>query len=773
MTRILKRRWLLPAVILAPLLGFVTLNLVFPLPVDKLQPRGSTVISDRNGELLRVFLSPDEMWRMNLKSNEISSVLKKAVLAYEDRYFYYHPGINPYSIARAAIANIKAGRVVEGGSTITMQVARLIEPKERTLWSKIIETFRAAQLELHYSKDEILTFYFNLAPYGGNVVGAGAASYLYFDKPAARLSVGEAALLAAIPNSPNEIRPDFNNDEAEAARERILDILLTRNENTEQQYHEAMAEPVPRERYPLPFEAPHLANYLMQERPAEERLQTTIDARVQRTVAGILKREKGVLASHGISNAAAVVIDNKTCELISLVGSIDFFDEEASGQVDGALAPRSPGSALKPFVYALAIGQGLVSPQSLLADVPQDYSGYRPQNYDDTYHGAVTVEDALIRSLNVPAVNLYAQLGSRGLYSFLKLAGVTTLPEKKEYYGLPLVLGGGEVNLLELSSLYSGLASGGRFSSCRILLTDPEPVSRQILSEGACYIITDILSRLQRPELPAVWEWSVNQPKVAWKTGTSYGHRDAWSIGYTPQYTVGVWAGNFDGKGARALVGAEIAAPILFDIFTALEDNNERWFAQPESVRRRRVCAISGLPMSPYCDASKTELYLPGISPQQECNIHRCVLVDDKSGYRLCPHCREGHKYHAVIYEQWPPQMATWMERNGYSITQIPAHNPKCTSLADGDGPVIYSPLARCDYKLRPGVDLKYQKILLDAKVSNSTANIYWFLDHNLIYSGPPTSQLFVTPTLGSHELICMDDEGRSATVTLNVVEPQ
>ncbi len=771
--RVLKRRWLLPAVILAPLLLFLALNLVFPLPVEKLQPRGSTVISDRNGELMRVFLAPDQMWRMNLKSDEISPVLKKAVLAYEDRYFHYHPGINPFAIARAAVVNLKAGRVLEGGSTITMQVARLIEPKERTLWSKMIEAFRAVQLELHYSKDEILTCYFNLAPYGGNVVGVGAASYLYFNKPANRLSIGEAALLAAIPNSPNEIRPDVNSDAARAARGRILALLRNQGSITEQQYREAANEPVPQQRYPLPFEAPHLATYLLQRWPGEERLQTTIDDRIQRTVAGILRREKGLLASQGISNAAAVVIDNQTGELLSLVGSIDFFDEKASGQVDGALAPRSPGSALKPFVYALAIGQGLISPQSLLADVPQDYSGYRPQNYDDTYHGAVTVEEALIRSLNVPAVNLYADLGSQGLYSFLKQAGVTTLPEKKEYYGLPLVLGGCEVNLLELSTIYSGLANGGRFSNCRMLLTDPVPASKQMLSEGACYIITDILSRLQRPELPAVWEWSVNQPKVAWKTGTSYGHRDAWSIGYTPRYTVGVWAGNFDGKGARALVGAEIAAPILFDIFTLLEDNGERWFAQPKSVKRRRVCAVSGLPMSPYCDASKTELYLPGISPQQECNIHKCVLVDDESGYRLCPHCREGHRYHEVVYEQWPAQVATWMERNGYSIAQIPSHNPKCTSLADGEGPVIYSPLAKCDYKLRHGVDPKYQKILLDAKVSNSTANIFWFLDRDLIYSGPPTSQLFVTPTLGTHKLICMDDEGRSATVTLNVIEPQ
>jgi penicillin-binding protein 1C len=486
-----------------------------------------------------------------------------------------------------------------------------------------------------------------------------------------------------------------------------------------------------------------------------------------------LDRERGSLYSKGISNAAAVVIDNESGDLLSLVGSLDFFDNDAGGQVNGALASRSPGSALKPFVYALGFEQGLITPQSLLADVPQDYSGYRPSNYDDTYHGAVTVEQALIHSYNVPAVNLYAKLGSRGLYSFLKRAGTSTLPQEKEYYGLSLVLGGCGVNLLELTNLYSVLARGGRFAPCRISTTQSRRPAVKLLSTGTCYMLTDILCQLQRPELPAVWEWSVNQPKVAWKTGTSYGHRDAWSIGYTPKYTAGVWVGNFDGKGARELVGAEIAAPILFDIFAALEEPGEvPWFSPPGDVDTRQVCAVSGMPLSEHCTTAKTDLYLPGISAQQVCSIHRKLLVDDETGYCLCFHCRQGHEYHEEMFEEWPAGIATWMERNGYPIKKAPQHNPDCGKVATGEGPIIYSPLAATEYKLRAGVDPEYQQILLDAKVSNETAKIFWFFDRELVYSGPPTSQLFVSPEIGSHSLVCMDDQGRSAEVEIMVRPP-
>jgi penicillin-binding protein 1C len=745
---------------------FSILIWLIPFPKEKLTPSPSTIVLDRNCELLRVFLSKNEMWQIPVSSEKLSPKLKMAVIGYEDRYFRWHIGINPVSLLRAAMVNIKAGRIEQGGSTITMQVARMMEPKERTYLNKLIETFRALQMELRYSKDEILDFYFNLAPYGGNIVGVGVAAHLYFQKSPDQLSLGECALLATIPNSPNLFRPDVDFQATITAREKVLKILLSQGRISRHQYEEALAEPIPEKRFEVPFMLPHLSTKLAQLYPQKHTLETTIDAKIQQRAESILQTHLSPMRSRSITNGAVVVIENETRNVLAMVGSYDFFDEKNQGQVNGAMAPRSPGSALKPFIYAIGIEQGLITPQSLLYDVPIEYSGYKPINYDEMYHGIVTVEDALIRSLNVPAVNLYAQLGNDGIHSFLNEAGISTLPKPRDYYGLSLILGGCEVTLLELTNLYAGLANGGKFRSYRWLKDQPEEQGKSLLSEGTCYIISEMLSQLRRPELPSSWEYATNLPKIAWKTGTSYGHRDAWSIGYTPQYTIGVWVGNFDGKGVPGLIGAEVAAPILFALFTALEKPAEnKWFIQPRGVSRRQVCAVSGMPLSKYCASAKEELCLPGKSPIQKCNIHQVIFVDKKTGSRLCSHCRIGRTYNEKIVEQWPAEIATWMARNGYPIEKIPEHFPGCSKLAAGDKPIIQSPSTNTEFKIRPAVALKYQKILLDASVSNRTQKIFWFLDGKLIYSGTPTEKIFIMPKIGSHNLLCMDDEGRASEV--------
>jgi len=747
------------------LIFFLTIWLI-PLPKEKLTPPPSTTVLDRAGKMLRVFLSQDEMWQIPISAEKISSTLKKAVIGYEDKYFYWHLGVNPIAIIRAAIANLKAGKIVQGGSTLTMQVARMMEPKERTIPNKLIEIFRALQLELCYSKEEILTFYFNMAPYGGNIVGVGAASYLYFNKSPDQLSLGECALLATIPNSPNLFRPDIDLQATNKARAKVLKLLHNSGKISPQQLEEALSEPIPEKRYDLPFLIPHLSTKLLQMYPQNSLLETTIDEKIQQLSTEILQTHLKPWQRQGINNGAVVVIENQSQHILAMVGSYDFFDEPNQGQVNGAMAPRSPGSALKPFIYALGIEHGLIAPQSLLYDIPVEYSGYRPINYDETYHGVVTAENALIRSLNIPAVNLTAQLGDNGIYYFLKEAGISTLPKPKEHYGLSLILGGCEVTLLELTNLYSGLANGGKFRSYRFLKAQLEEQGQQLLNEGACYIMSEMLSQLRRPDLPSSWEFSLNLPKIAWKTGTSYGHRDAWSIGYTPQYTIGVWVGNFDGKGVPALVGAEVAAPILFSLFTALEKSSDnRWFVQPASIDRRQVCAVSGLPLSKNCASVKDELCLPGISPNQPCNIHQLILVDKKTGKRLCSHCRIGRKYEEKIVEQWPVEIATWLERNGYPIEKIAEHLAGCSKLASGEKPVIRSPSDSAEFKIRPTVALKYQKILLDASVSNRTKKIFWFLNGKLIFSGTPAQKVFIAPKIGSHNLMCMDDEGRSSEV--------
>ncbi len=762
-------RWILaPAVVI--LLLFTVLDMLFPIPAESLHPASSTVVFDRNGMILRVSLAPDDMFRMPVQLDGIADALKDAVLAYEDRHFYRHFGINPISVIRAAVVDIKAGGFVQGASTITMQVARMIEPKERTICSKLIEVFRAIQLELRYSKDEILAFYLNHAPYGGNIVGVGAASYLYFDESPRQLSIGDAALLAAIPNSPSKLRPDVNHDAALRARAKVLRILEDQGRITPAQKAEALSEQVPARRYSLPFEIPHLSTHILMKNPGAECLVTTIDAGVQELAEDMLQTRLAPLRGKGIGNGAVVVIDNETRDVLALVGSQDFFDEEADGQVNGAMAPRSPGSALKPFVYALGLDRGLISQHSLLYDVPVDYSGYTPENYDACYSGAVTVREALIRSLNVPAVNLSARLGEGGIHAFLKRAGISTLPNPQEYYGLSLVLGGCEVTLLELTNLYAGLANGGRFRDYRILMTESCDRHLELLSPEACYILSEMLAELRRPDLPSVWEWSVDMPKVAWKTGTSYGRRDAWSIGYTPRYTVGVWVGNFDGSGVPELVGAEAAAPVLFGIIGSLEKNSRSgWFVEPAGVDHRQVCSVSGMPLSEHCSTARDELFIPGVSPYQKCNIHKKILVDKETGYRLCRYCRVGRECDERIVEQWPAEIATWLQRNGYPVDDIPEHYPGCPRIMAGSAPLINSPSVDCHYKLRHNVALEYQKILLDASVSNHSEKIYWFLDNELIFSGPSVERVFILPTVGVHTIVCSDDEGRSSEVKFTV----
>ena len=826
-----KRFWaLFPLVIIA---FFAIANWCFPLPKERLHPPSSRIVLDRNGEWLRAFLANDGMWRMSENNNTVSPLLHQAMLTAEDKWFYYHFGINPVSIATALYDNIKAGEVVRGGSTITMQLARLMEPKARNVPNKLIEMFRAIQLELAYSKSEILNFYFNMLPYGGNIVGTGAASRLYFNKPQHAISLGEATLLAAIPNSPEGLRPDKFPENARKARAKILDRLLAHRQISEQQWQEASQEPIPTKRYPLPFNAPHLSRMLVKRNrwdsaiTADGRIYTTIDAKVQKTATHILREylkaaAAGIanhhLQSHSASTGAIVVMDTQSRQVLAMVGSHDFFDQDASGQVNGALAPRSPGSALKPFVYALAIEQGLITPETLLFDVPVTYSGYEPVNYDGIYNGYVTAHQALARSLNVPAANLNARLKDITLHAFLTQAGITTLvPTRK--YGLSMVLGGCEVNLLELTTLYAGLANMGEFAPYQIVVSGQqsrmlrsensqhqsenlfaesrrlkaEGTSQRLFREETSFIITEMLTTSQLPantvKNPEAFESTMNLPKIAWKTGTSYGHRDAWCIGYSPKLTIGIWLGNFDGKGSPMLSGADAATPILFALFSALTgQDTHRWFTKPEQLKTREVCALTGAVPSPHCPAHKSDVYIPGISPVAICAIHKRIYVDGDTGYSLCSHCRNlptvvstedaqqnyttrtaHNSVETKIFEEWPAEAATWLAKNGFAVPVLPEHNPLCTGTIAGTAPVILSPTENTVYYIRDGIPLAHQKIQLSASTSNRTQQLFWFLDGELIFKGNAGEQYWLTPVKGEHTLTCVDAEGRSASCPLNI----
>ncbi|MCY4553936.1 MAG: penicillin-binding protein 1C [Candidatus Poribacteria bacterium] len=880
---IVENRWKAMAILpLFIILLFTIANWCFPLPKTRLHPPPSRIVLDRNGEWLRAFLADDGMWRFSSQQSAISRqqrtfsvnrkplvaesrkpkadgdfgispLLHEAMLTTEDRWFYYHCGINPVSIATALYDNVKAGEVVRGGSTITMQLARLMEPKARNVPNKLIEMFRAIQLELAYSKSEILNLYFNMLPYGGNIVGTGAASRFYFNKPQHAISLGEAALLATIPNAPERLRPDKFPENARQARAKVLNRLGARGQISEQQWQEALREPIPTKRHPLPFKAPHLSRMLVNgnrwntEATADGRIYTTIDAKVQETAVRILREylnasavsiaDSRRLQSHTTSTGAIVVMDTQSRHVLAMVGSHDFFDRSASGQINGTLAPRSPGSTLKPFVYALGIEQGLITPETLLFDVPVTYSGYEPVNYDGTYNGYITARQALARSLNVPAVNLHARLKNRTLHAFLKQAGISTLAPAKKY-GLSMVLGGCEVNLLELTTLYTGLANMGEFAPYQIVISrnsrQLSAISRQqegvtlpengfadsrepraeshfrqhLLRKETSFIITEMLTTSQLPvntvKNPEAFEMTMNLPKIAWKTGTSYGHRDAWCIGYSPKLTIGVWLGNFDGKGAPMLSGADAATPVLFALFTALtRQDTHRWFTQPEQLKMRKVCALTGAPPSPHCPTRKNDVYIPGISPVKACAIHKSIYVDDVSGYSLCSHCRNlpsnsSHQSSVVsrqlqegsvvatnislpdnrglttnknkkVFEEWPAEAATWLAKNGFAVSVLPEHNPLCTGTIAGTAPVILSPTKDTVYYIRDGVPLAHQKIQLSASTSNRTQQLFWFLDGELIFKGNAGQPYWLTPVKGEHVITCVDAEGRSANRPLHI----
>jgi penicillin-binding protein 1C len=764
----MSRIWFRRMVFIGPL-AMVFISLFFPIRTENLKKPCSQTIYERNGELLRVFLSEDEKWRIPVELEEVSGELKDFIVMVEDKTFAYHFGINPWALIRAFYLNFKNRKIVSGGSTITMQVARMMEHRDRTIFSKIIEIFKAIKLEILYSKDEILEFYLNIAPYGGNIEGIGAACYYYFQRCPSSISISQAALLTAIPNSPNELRPDINLDMAKEARDRILIKLKEKGAISAEEYREAINEKIMLAESGMPFKAPHFTDYL-HDRYKENRIYSTLDLQTQIIADNILKKHLSKLRRIGITNGAIIIIDNNTKELLSMVGSYDFRDSLHSGQVNGALSSRSPGSTLKPILYALGIERGLVTPHSLLSDVPTEYSGYSPENYDGKYHGLVSVDEALRFSMNVPAVNLLAHIKPENFISTLKRGGISTIDGKERNYGLSLILGGCEVKLLELTNFYSIFANGGIFKPLFMKMGESHDEKKRVFSEGISYIISELLSEVRRPDLPEFWKFTSDMPKVAWKTGTSYGHRDAWSIGYTRNFTVGVWVGNFNGASVPELVGSRVAGPILFEVLLSIVDEGDRiWFEKPKCVKRREVCALSGMVPNNNCPNRTEDYYIPGISPEEQCDIHKLFYIDTNTGYRITRKDLEGKEYKEKVYEVFPPEVATWMKKNGYPIEEVPEVHPESQEISSGDGPDIKSPQNNMEYIIMRSVPADYQKLPLEASVDNSVREIYWFIDGRIVYSGKPENIVFIQPEQGEHTIVCQDDQGRLSSVKILV----
>ncbi|QLA16986.1 penicillin-binding protein 1C [Desulfolutivibrio sulfoxidireducens] len=752
--------------VLAPIAAFLILDAVFPFPENRLSPAPSTVVFDRNGRPLRFYLAPDHAWRFPVTLAETAPVLTTTLMASEDRYFRLHPGINPLALARAALGNLLAGRVTSGGSTITMQVARLIEPKPRTLWAKIVEMFRAAQIETRHTKDEILAAYLNLAPFGGNIVGVGAAAYFYFGKPPDRLSLGEAALLTALPRAPSRFDPARDPGAATRARDMVLDQLAGRGAIGPKDAAEAKAVPVPAHLVDPPFLAPHICDLARARRPGQARLRTTLDPFAQKAAEEILKGRMERLRALGIGSAATVILDRKTRDVLAMVGSPYFFDAARSGQINGAVIRRSPGSALKPFLYAKAMDAGLIVPESPLLDIPTAFAGYSPKNYDGLFRGRVTAEKALITSLNVPAVRLLDAVGQQDFHALLVRGGLTTLDKPASHYGLSLILGGGEVTLLSLAGLYATLADGGEHVAPR-LFPDSPTTGIRLFSPEACALVTEILAQVERPDLPGGFERVLGVPAVAWKTGTSYGHRDAWAFGFSAEHVIGVWVGNMDATPVKGISGTVHAGPILFELFRAVETAGSRLpDPGPLNIAEVEVCAESHCLPGPFCDRRITVKTIPGKTRLAPCPIHKQIHVDVKTGLRLAGGCLERHDSRPEIVTEYPAELCAWWRSAGIAFASPPPPHPDCAEVAGGEPPRIVSPSASAPYTLRRDVPASFQRLSLSANVAAPATKVYWYQDGLLVAHGPAADRLFVDLSPGRHRLVAMDDLGRMDAVT-------
>jgi penicillin-binding protein 1C len=773
------------------LLLIVGADRLWPLPPA---PHYSPLVLAADGTVLHAYLNPTQKWRMKTELVEITPALQTAIISKEDRYFRYHLGVNPLAIVQAAGRNLFGHGRTTGASTITMQVARLLEPKERTFGNKLREMLRAVQLEAHLSKAEILQLYLNLVPYGSNIEGVKSAALLYFQQPPDYLSLAQTVTLAIIPNRPGGLVLGQNNPQILQERNRWLRYFGREKLFPAQDIADALLEPLDARRHPAPTLAPHLARRLVLARPGEALIQSTLRPATQAKAEDLARNYVRRLATLGISQAAVLVVNNQTHAVEAYVGSVDFQDPSAQGQVDGVRAVRSPGSTLKPLLYGLALDRGLVTPKTVLPDVPTNFQGFRPENFDKHCQGEVTMERALTYSLNIPAVRVLSEVGVDKFTGTLRQAGFRQVARDAPRLGLSTILGGCGATLEELTGLYSTLANGGRWSELKLLNenakvadattnaknTPSKRPSPFLISEASAYLLTDILAQRTRPDLPVDAAASRHLPRIAWKTGTSYGRRDAWSIGYNRQYTIGVWIGNFNGQGSPALTGADVASPLLFDLFNALAYNGKaEWFAPPASLDFRLVCAETGLVPGENCPNQLLDYYLPGVSGSQRCQHMQEALLTADGQYTYCRACAPASGYRREFFPNLRPEVLAFRESQGLPTRRLPPHNPACrlvrgTEASAPTGPeaapllAITSPAAHAEYVLNAS---EQQQLLLSCAATGEVRQVYWYVNDQFLKAAPATARVFFRPPPGEVKISCADDHGRTVDVRVLVRE--
>ena len=757
----------------------------FCLPKQLFVKPTSTVITSTKGHLLGALIAEDGQWRFP-HNDSVPNKFKTCLIQFEDEHFYKHPGFNPVSIFKAIQQNISAGRVVRGGSTITQQVIRLSRnDRPRTYLEKCKELILATRLELRASKENILAYWSSNAPFGGNVVGLDAASWRFFNRSSADLSWAEAATLAVLPNAPKLIYPGKNQQKLLAKRNRLLKKLLHKNVIDSLTYNLSILEELPQKPYALPQIAPHLLQKINKEKKGEF-VKTTINKRLQNQTNTIVKNHYNQLSKNGINNIAVLVLDVNTREVLSYVGNAPTTKKNQK-DVDIIDKPRSTGSILKPFLYAAMLDAGELLPNTLVADVPTNYGSYQPENFDKKYAGAISAKKALSKSLNVPTVRLLQKFGLEKFHDYLQKLKLRDIKKNPNYYGLTLALGGAESNLWDLCKSYASLASTvNHYTATSSFYFDNEFLNptfykdetidfgkksnqKIVFDAASIYLTFESLKEVNRPNADENWEFFDAAKEIAWKTGTSFGFRDAWSIGVTRDYVVGVWVGNADGEGRPGLVGIQTAAPILFDVFDKLP--NSSWFEKPfDEMTQVEICSKSGYRATKICEEKKLS-YIQNTGLKTEpCPFHININIDRSSTYQVNTSCESLENIQQKSWFVLPPLQEYYYKKQNPFYKPLPKFREDCLGEVKNVMKFLY-PTEKSTIFLPKDFDGKQNELILKVAHSNKEAILFWSLNQQFLGTTTENHELAITPKEGDFKITVVDNFGNEIQQQISIKE--
>lgn len=750
------------------ILAFLVTGYIFCLPRHLFHVPYSTVVTDRNEELLGARIASDGQWRFPPR-NTTPEKIKECLITFEDKHFYHHWGVNPFAIGRAFYQNVKNKRIVSGGSTLTMQTIRLARNESRTFREKLIEMIWATRLEFRASKEEILSMYISHAPFGGNVVGLDAAAWRYFGHSADDLSWAESAMLAVLPNAPAMIHLSKGRKTLLDKRNRLLKQLLEKKTIDSSTYELAISEPLPDEPHALPQIAPYLVSRFYQERNGEYS-RSTINKGIQTQVEDLAERWSHEFGRSDIRNLAILVIDIPSNQVVAYCGNVHFDRKQGGNQVDVIQAPRSTGSILKPFLYYAMLQEGSLLPDMLLPDVPVNINGFTPQNFSMQFEGAVPASEALARSLNIPAVTMLQRYGVPKFHSFLQQIGLKTINRSSSHYGLSLILGGAEATLWDVTNAYAMM---GRSllqlpqRSCSLLLpTSRITESTDPFQPGAVWQTFDALKEVNRPE-EIDWKSIPSMQTIAWKTGTSYGFRDAWAVGVTPRYAVGVWVGNATGEGKPGLVGAQTAGPVLFDIFNLLPSSS--WFTRPAGIFvEAEVCRKSGHLKGRFCDETDTLLVLPAGLRTEACPYHHLVTLSADESQRIYENCANTEPTLRKSWFTLPPVWEWYYKQHHPEYKPLPPFKAGCGEDTFQPMQFIYPPM-NARIKLPKQLDGSKGFLTVELAHNNPNATVFWHLDETYQAQTQDFHKISLQPAAGKHSLTAVDGEGNTISTTFFV----